>query len=151
MRGCAREYLLAIGGQASHRLDRADHALHFARVLFRHEHRDIGEKMRMRFDHRSFDARRAKPGIEPLLQRGQVGAHAFAFAVETVGEPDGVSHAAAFCSASRRNSIAPTTAPASCAAMNPGASAGRMPAKLSVSERPSVIAGFAKEVEAVNQ
>ena len=138
--GCVCEYLLAKGRQASDRVDRADHALHFARVLLRHEYRDIGEKMQMRFDQ-----------IELLPQGRQVGSHAFALAVEAVGECDGVSHAAAFCSASRRNSIAPTTAPASCAAMNPGASAGRMPAKLSVRERPSVIAGFAKEVEAVNQ
>ena len=35
--------------------------------------------------------------------------------------------------------------------MKPGASAGRMPAKVSVSDRATVTAGFAKDVEAVNQ
>jgi hypothetical protein len=33
----------------------------------------------------------------------------------------------------------------------PGASSGRIPAKVSVKPLASVIAGFAKEVEAVNQ
>src|SRR5205085_5322455 len=42
-------------------------------------------------------------------------------------------------------------APASCAAMNAGASAGRMPANVSLAERASVTAGFAKHVDAVNQ
>jgi hypothetical protein len=45
----------------------------------------------------------------------------------------------------------PATAPMSCAAMNPGTSAGRIPAKVSLRARPMVIAGFAKQVEAVNQ
>ena len=35
--------------------------------------------------------------------------------------------------------------------MKPGASAGRIPANVSLSERASVTAGFAKDVEAVNQ
>jgi hypothetical protein len=35
--------------------------------------------------------------------------------------------------------------------MNPGVSVGRMPAKVSVSDRPSVMAGFANDVYAVNQ
>ena len=35
--------------------------------------------------------------------------------------------------------------------MNAGASSGRMPANVSERERATVIAGFAKEVEAVNQ
>ena len=35
--------------------------------------------------------------------------------------------------------------------MNAGASAGRIPANVSLSERPIVIAGFANDVEAVNQ
>ena len=39
----------------------------------------------------------------------------------------------------------------SCATMKPGASTGRMPAKVSVSDRAMVTAGLAKEVEAVNQ
>jgi hypothetical protein len=38
-----------------------------------------------------------------------------------------------------------------CAAMNHGASAGRMPANDSVSERAIVTAGLAKDVDAVNQ
>ena len=35
--------------------------------------------------------------------------------------------------------------------MNPEASAGRMPAKVSVADRASVTAGLANDVEAVNQ
>jgi hypothetical protein len=35
--------------------------------------------------------------------------------------------------------------------MNPGASAGRMPAKVSLAARASVTAGFANEVDEVNQ
>ena len=35
--------------------------------------------------------------------------------------------------------------------MNAGTSAGRIPAKVSLAERASVTAGFANEVEAVNQ
>ena len=35
--------------------------------------------------------------------------------------------------------------------MKPGASAGRMPANVLLSARPTVIAGFAKDVDAVNQ
>ncbi len=42
-------------------------------------------------------------------------------------------------------------APTSCAAMKAGASAGRMPANVSVAALASVTAGFAKDVEAVNQ
>ena len=37
------------------------------------------------------------------------------------------------------------------AAMKPGASSGRMPAKVSVMDRANVTAGFANEVDAVNQ
>jgi hypothetical protein len=46
--------------------------------------------------------------------------------------------------------MAPATAPASCATMKPGASSGRMPAKLSDKARPTVIAGLAKAVDEVN-
>ena len=42
-------------------------------------------------------------------------------------------------------------APSNSAAMKAGALAGAMPAKLSLSVRPNTAAGFAKEVEAVNQ
>ena len=42
-------------------------------------------------------------------------------------------------------------APTNSAAMNIGTSTGRMPAKLSVSERATVTAGLANDVEAVNQ
>jgi len=44
-----------------------------------------------------------------------------------------------------------TSAPKSCATMKAGASRGRMPEKVLVIERPIVIAGFANEVDAVNQ
>ncbi len=42
-------------------------------------------------------------------------------------------------------------APATCAAMNASTPAGAMPAKVSVKDRAMVTAGFANEVEAVNQ
>jgi hypothetical protein len=35
--------------------------------------------------------------------------------------------------------------------MNPGASAGRIPANVSLTERANVTAGFANDVDAVNQ
>src|SRR6187397_2390000 len=60
-------------------------------------------------------------------------------------------HDAAWRSAKIRSNNAPATPPTSCARMNPGASAGRMPAKVSDKERPTLIAGFAKDVDAVNQ
>jgi len=46
---------------------------------------------------------------------------------------------------------AANNAPANCAAINPGASIGRIPEKLTVRARANVIAGFAKLVEEVNQ
>src|SRR5215469_1932017 len=52
---------------------------------------------------------------------------------------------------SQRNRTVAAAAPSNCAATKPGASAGRMPANVLVAERASVTAGFAKEVEAVNQ
>ena len=149
--GRGGEHLFAKAGQAGHRLHCADDTSHLLRVLLRDEYRDIGKKMRMRFDNGSLDARSAKPGIESLLQGGQVGSHAFAFTIETLGEADCIGHAATFRCARTRNSIVPATAPTSCAAMNAGTSSGRMPVKLFVSERPIVIAGFANDVEAVNQ
>src|SRR5689334_17167841 len=50
-----------------------------------------------------------------------------------------------------RNKAAATIAPHICAAMKLGASMGLMPAKVSLTERASVTAGFANDVEAVNQ
>ena len=50
-----------------------------------------------------------------------------------------------------RDSPVAAAAPSTCAAMKPGASAGRRPAKVSVAARASVTAGLANEVEAVNQ
>ena len=53
---------------------------------------------------------------------------------------------------STRATPSPISAPASCATMNAGASTGRMPANESESERAAmVMAGFANEVDAVNQ
>ena len=53
--------------------------------------------------------------------------------------------------ASHRKSAVAAAAPASCAAMNPGASAGRIPANVSLAARASVTAGFANDVDEVNQ
>ena len=52
---------------------------------------------------------------------------------------------------SQRNGIVAVDAPASCATTKPGTSVGRMPAKVSVSDRATVTAGFANDVDAVNQ
>src|SRR5580658_5899892 len=52
---------------------------------------------------------------------------------------------------SQRNSKVADRAPAICATINIGASDGRIPAKVSDKERAMVTAGFANEVDAVNQ
>ena len=52
---------------------------------------------------------------------------------------------------SQRNRPVAAAAPSSCATMKPGASTGRIPANVSEAARASVTAGFAKDVEAVNQ
>src|SRR5262245_34487215 len=52
---------------------------------------------------------------------------------------------------SQRNSAVAAPAPASCATMKSGTSAGRIPAKVSLAERARVTTGFANEVDAVNQ
>jgi len=54
------------------------------------------------------------------------------------------------CGTSQRNSKVATKAPASCATMNSGTSAGRIPAKVFDNDRAMVTAGLAKEVQAVN-
>jgi hypothetical protein len=53
--------------------------------------------------------------------------------------------------ASHRKSGVAAIAPASCAAMNPGATAGRIPANVSDAVRARVTAELANEVEDVNQ
>ena len=55
---------------------------------------------------------------------------------------DGISHL--------KRSVA-ANAPANCAPTNPGTSAGLMPEKVFVTERATVTAGLANEVDAVNQ
>ena len=50
----------------------------------------------------------------------------------------------------RKSAVAPK-APANWAAINAGASAGRIPANVFVTERATVTAGFANDVDAVNQ
>jgi hypothetical protein len=52
---------------------------------------------------------------------------------------------------SHRKRAVAVAAPRSCAATNAGTSAGRMPANVSLAARASVTAGFANEVDAVNQ
>src|SRR5688572_24125102 len=52
---------------------------------------------------------------------------------------------------SQRNIRVAAVAPSSCPMTNPGTSAGRMPAKVSVNARAIVTAGFANDVDAVNQ
>jgi hypothetical protein len=52
---------------------------------------------------------------------------------------------------SQWNSQVAVIAPSIWATMKPGTSVGRMPAKVSLAARAIVTAGFAKEVEAVNQ
>ena len=57
-------------------------------------------------------------------------------------ESDGNSH---------DHSVVARSAPSSCTMINPGTSTGRMPEKVFVIARASVTAGFANEVDAVNQ
>ena len=52
---------------------------------------------------------------------------------------------------SQRKIAVAAPAPASCATMKPGASAGRIPAKVLLAALASVTAGFANEVDDVNQ
>src|SRR6478735_8652643 len=52
---------------------------------------------------------------------------------------------------SQRKSAVAAAAPTSCATMKPGASAGRMPAKVSLEARANVTAGLANDVDEVNQ
>jgi len=51
----------------------------------------------------------------------------------------------------QRNKMIAANAPANCAATKSGASTGRMPANVSESDLAIVTAGFANEVDAVNQ
>jgi len=51
----------------------------------------------------------------------------------------------------QRNRSVAAAAPHNWAAMNPGASGGRIPAKVSLAHRASVTAGLAKDVEDVYQ
>jgi len=55
---------------------------------------------------------------------------------------DGINHA--------KSEVA-VAAPISCAAINAAASTGRIPANVFVNDRANVTAGFANEVDAVNQ
>jgi hypothetical protein len=52
---------------------------------------------------------------------------------------------------SKRANPNAANAPANCAKTNPGASMGRIPENVLVSDRAMVMAGFANEVDAVNQ
>jgi hypothetical protein len=67
-----------------------------------------------------------------------------------VEEPE-VSRIAIGLEKSHREKKVAVTAPRSCAITKGGTSTGRIPAKVLLAERARVTAGFAKEVEAVNQ
>ena len=56
-----------------------------------------------------------------------------------------------FASALQRNRNVAAVAPRNCATINPGTFAGWIPVNVSVSDRASVTAGFANDVEDVNQ
>src|SRR4029079_13027083 len=115
----------------AHRLDGLDGALHVARLVQRHEHGRAGKQVGV-----------CGPDLQPPSQLVQVGECAVAIPIETFG----ALHARTGGSANRRSSHAPAAAPTNCAAMNPGTSAGWMPANVSLNERPTVIAGLANEV-----
>ena len=66
-------------------------------------------------------------------------------------EEPAVSGMAMGSETSHRKNIVAARAPNSCAIMKGGTSTGRIPAKVLLAERARVTAGFAKEVEAVNQ
>src|SRR5260221_2316019 len=62
----------------------------------------------------------------------------------------GLDFASCAGSSQRARNVA-AAAPASCAATKPGTSTGRIPANVSLAARAAVTAGFANEVDAVNQ
>src|SRR6187431_1304247 len=100
----------------------------------------------MRVDDRM---RSARDPVDSLLKLHYVGGGAVAAAVEILrGALFPIHGAGAFWNASTRNSTSPSAAPANSAMMNPGTSAGRMPENESLSERPTVMAGFANDVDA---
>jgi hypothetical protein len=59
--------------------------------------------------------------------------------------PDGPS------AANQANNAVAAAAPISCATMKPGTATGRMPVNVSLAARARVTAGFANDVDAVNQ
>src|SRR5215472_16071815 len=66
----------------------------------------------------------------------------------------GTTTSAAICrvgESNHRNRNVAANAPENCAAMKPTASIGRIPENVFVSDRAIVTAGFAKDVDAVNQ
>jgi len=74
--------------------------------------------------------------------------HLRASGVVNAREDHGVHERSSF---NQRNAAVAAAPPASWATMNPGASAGRMPANVSLAARASVTAGLANDVDAVNQ
>ena len=90
--------------------------------------------------------------VEFPPQRDEIGHRAVAFTIQPVSKiARDLAHATASRSWNTRNRSAPATAPTICAPMKPGASIGRIPANVSLIARPSVMAGLANEVDAVNQ
>src|SRR4029453_1138706 len=106
-------------------------------ALLRHRWRALGGRRRLGLE-RSDPVRDALV-VDARDGRGVLGG----------GETDRqIHHADRGVSQPKRAVASP--APRSCATMNAGASAGRIPAKVSVADRASVTAGFAKDVEAGN-
>ena len=74
-----------------------------------------------------------------------------ATAKKAVAKKTATKKTAAKKTATRKTAAKAAVAPADCATINPGTSAGRMPANVSVRARANVTAGFANDVDAVNQ
>ncbi len=107
-------------------------------ALLRHRGRDLGGRPRLGLE-------RGDPVRDALAVDSRDGR-----GVRGGGETDReLHHADRGVSQPKRAVAAP--APSNCATTNAGASAGRIPANVSVADRASVTAGFANDVDAVNQ
>src|SRR6185503_5748655 len=115
--------------------DGLDGAMHLAHLVAGHEHRRRREQVGMG----GLDA-------QPPSQLVEIRQRAITFPVESFRGVHAVALRSNTCS-----SHAPATPPTAWAAMKPGVSAGRMPANVSLSARPMLMAGFANDVDAVNQ
>ena len=122
-------------------VDVVEHRAGHAEALLAHGGHHFGMDARARVGARRYSARLRR--VRQLIEVG--GGHLRPSRVVHTGKQYGRHR-----DIHRKNRVA-ASAPHTCAAMNPGASLGRMPAKVSVMLRAMVTAGLAKDVDAVNQ